>query len=237
MAYKRNGRGGKRRRRNGNRNGNGFAFIPRGGYQPPNFSYWDVGDKLRRDVQRLKGLINVEFKAKDIVFNVNVPLTGNTLLLNGTTKGDNLGQRDGTTFRVKSVQCRGVIQRDATGAPHSLWRWILVIDKQPNSAAFGITDVVNTISPLALRNLNNRKRFVILADNTYVLSADDGTSSERVFFEYYSKMDMITVFNGGNTGLIADIETNALFMIFITDDTTANTPSIDLRTRIRFIDN
>ncbi len=115
-------------------------------------------------------------------------------------------------------------------------RRLIVIDKQPNQATFPIINLLNTgvsLPNYALRELTHRKRFVILKDDRIFLSQTGPQIAE--FPDYYSKIDMITNYDG-NAGTIADIPSNALFVVFVSSEAT-NVPTIQHATRVRYIDN
>ena len=63
--------------------------------KPNKFGYFDMYRKVERDVQKLKGLINVEFKSADTVASSTITTTPLVNLLTGLTKGDDFDNRDG----------------------------------------------------------------------------------------------------------------------------------------------
>lgn len=193
--------------------------------------------QLAKDVVTLKNLINVEFKASTLALTSTVNETGTLQLLNGLTKGDNNNNREGATVRIKSVQLKGNMKIHAT-PEQSLVRRILFIDKQPNQTAPTMAELLDLSSSQptdALRNLNHRKRFVILDDDLITLNKNG--KAIALFPKCYKRVDMITVYDtGSNTGLIADIETNALYVLYVSNQP-SNVPSIEHTARIRYIDN
>lgn len=120
-------------------------------------------------------------------------------------------------------------------ATNTTMRCIIFMDKQPNEtaptmAALLATTVAGGVD--AFRNLDNRKRFVILHDSRMVVSTD---FPERVH-EKYKKMSLVTQYDSGNAGTIADITSNSLYMLQVSDEAT-NTPTQIFNVRLRFIDN
>lgn len=199
--------------------------------------YGPTAVKLASDVYRLKNLINVEFKYAQ-ANSSSTPSTAaaTLLLLNGLTKGDDSTDREGRQIRMKSVQynVRSLINGAATA---TLVRVMLVLDTQPNAAAPTIANILETTGGLyvdAFRNLSNRKRFIILKDDKQVLDSDDQYNNIDCYKQFNPGFK--TVYNSGNAGTIADITTNALYLVAISDEAT-NTPSVNMYYRIRFIDN
>ncbi len=228
MAWRDNRRGRGRGRRS--RRGRKFnSYGPRYG----EFTYGNVLDKVVRDVSRLSGLINTEFKTVDNSSSTTVIDTGLVILLNATVVGDDFDNRDGRQIRFKSVQYAiNVIQHPT--AVSTITRIMIVLDKQPNGVLMVIADLLTSGgNTLDFRNLNNRKRFVIVSD---VIVTQSDTANTTDYRSLYKQMDFKTVYDDSNAGSIADIETNALFMILLSSEA-ANGPTVQVETRCRFIDN
>jgi len=191
--------------------------------------------KLAQRVKRLESLTGKpEFKVIDSVGSTAVSTTGTLTLLNGLAEGDSATTRDGRQVLFKSLQLyvRGTMNGSAT---NTTCRVIIFLDKQPNEtaptmAALLATTVAGGVD--AFRNLDNRKRFVILHDSRMVLSTD---FPERVH-EHYKKMSLVSQYDSGNAGTIADITSNSLYMLQVSDEAT-NTPTQIFNVRLRFIDN
>lgn len=188
--------------------------------------------QLQRDVKNLKNFINVEFKYKDTELSVNPSASGAFYLLNGLQTGDNVINRDGRLVRIKSCQAKYKLTMNAS-ATNTTVRFLWFIDKQANQSTPTGSDLFINVNTQGLKNLNNRKRFVFLKDQTISLSSNSLTEKR---FNYYRKLDMKTVYDAGDAGTIADITTNALYLYVISDEA-VNTPSLELYNRIRFIDN
>ncbi len=224
MAYrkqKRQYRKGPRRRRGGRRN-----------YNNSNFTYGNVLDKVVNDVYRLKGLINVEFKTNDLAASATLTTTPLIAVLNSISTGDQFNTRDGRKVRWKSVQVNLEITMHATPI-NDMVRIMIVIDKQPNEIGLVIGDLLDTTTICSFRNLDQRKRFVILRDDVITLSVGGGTVK---YWNYYRKIDMITIYDDSDAGTIADISTNAMWLVMFSTEAT-NGPTVSRCTRMRFIDN
>ncbi len=211
----------------------------RGGYRRniqrrnrTNFTYGNVVDKVIRDVSVLKGLINTEFKTIDTVNTGTVSTTAGFVLLNGTAPGDDFDTRDGRQIRVKSVQVTITWIQHATAVVTFL-RVIIFIDKQPNEVTPVVTQLLDTSSIVSFRNLDQRKRFIILKDKVLTMS-DVGT--KQGIMKWYKQLDAKTMYDAGTAGTIADITTNALFLMLVSSEA-SNQPTVTRVTRVRFIDN
>lgn len=190
--------------------------------------------QLYKDVAMLKNLINVEFKVSDTTHSEGaLAQVSEGFLLNGLIKGDDISTRDGRQVRWKSVQVDGYWLQHASAVNTNL-RIILVIDKQPSEVEPAFTDIYDTDTELSHRNLNNRKRFVILKVFNQIITTQGGDSMRN--FAFYEKLDMKTVYDASNTGDVGDISSNALYLFFVSNQPT-NRPTVQFNSRMRFIDN
>lgn len=201
-------------------------------------TYSRAGAQLYKDVNMLKNLINVEFKASGDSQNVASSAIAQFFLMNGLTRGDQINQRGGRQVRFKSIQLKGTISRSSasTGVGDRL-RIVVFIDKQANASAPSFSDLFENVlgatpNVSTFRNLDNRKRFVILNDRVYNLDADDPSRE----YNYYRKLDMKTIYDDGNAGTIADITTNSLY-VMVVSNTSVNPPQFNFAYRTRYIDN
>lgn len=184
---------------------------------------------------KVAGLVNVEFKFIDQVTTDN---PGTSVfagqLLNGLTQGDTASTREGRQIRMKSVELmiRANLHASAT---RSTCRILLVLDKQANGSTMTAAQCLENTSVGnvdAMRNLDNRKRFVILMDKRFVLNSDYPEKAMHV----YKKLDIKTIYNSLNNGNVGDINSNALFVWTMSDET-VNVPAITINSRLRWIDN
>jgi len=190
--------------------------------------------QLASDVSKLYGMVNVEYKVKDLVATATPSTSGSLTLLNGLTKGDDYNNRDGRQVRWKSIQMylRSTIHASAT---NTSIRAIIFIDKQASETAptvASLLDITTASGVDAFRNLSNRKRFVILADKRVTLNTDFPEKTTR----YYKKIDMKQIFDDSDAGTVSDVTTNSLYVLFISDEAT-NVPNVIHNFRLRFIDN
>lgn len=188
---------------------------------------------LARDVYNLKKLVNTEYKYIDTGDSGSFSTTPTVTLLNGCAQGTTAITRNGQSIRITSLNFNFYSTIHASAATSTMARILVVLDSQPNGAAMTAQQLLvtaNTVSPMLL---GNARRFRVLMDKRFALSIN-GT---EIFQSHkYFKMDVHTTFNTGSAGTIADIQTNSLYLIQISDQAT-NVPQMTWTARVRFIDN
>lgn len=198
--------------------------------------YYKGGRQIYRDVQALKGMLNVEYKAVTQSYSQNVDSSGtataNVTLLIPPTRGDDINQRDGRTIRYKSIQIEGVASMSASAAATNIYI-ALVWVPQPKGVAPAFSDLLANVTTIGLRNLDKRGDLVVLRKWRFPLNINGVRSRE---FKYYRKLNHKSIFNSGSAGAITDIETGAFFMFQLSNEST-NTPLIAWYSRLRYIDN
>nr|QXP07689.1 MAG: putative capsid protein [Arizlama virus] len=202
---------------------------------------------------------NVERKVNDLtVATYNVNSTGSVTLLALPTVGADFNNRIGRKITLKSVYIRGfggtewALTSGAPGltlsAPSQLHRMMIVFDLQPNGAAPAVTDILVTSSPSSQLNLNNRDRFKIICDKTWTvgpvtqsaaLPAVHSGDPQQYVIKKYKKLNLEMIFNAGGAGTIADVNSGALYMVWVGSATSGtNTDGVaTLSTRVRYSDN
>ena len=152
--------------------------------------------------------------------------------LNDCAQGTTATTRIGRKILMKSILVQGSIV-SSTG---NFARILIVYDRQPNGALPQATDVLTSNTNMAVRNLDNRDRFVILADifpyeqeeNLSNPSANSGFAYKR-----FIKCNLETIYNG-TLGTIADIMSGSLLMMTNINGATITGESGIQRTR--FVD-
>jgi len=154
-------------------------------------------------------------------------------LLNGTVPGDAINQRHARTITVKAIQLDLEIRPAATVMNTSI-RWALVYDAQANGTDAAYTDIFQTISTAAPtdsiqqlhvpRNLSNIDRFKVIKQgklfiNNETLGATSNSAQKPyAYIKKYIKCNLVTKYNSGTSGLIADIQTGSLSLWIIQDN-------------------
>ena len=221
---------GNRNRRYGTR-----VVVPR---KPP--TRWDIYGgalkKLASDVNKVRGMINVEYKYHDFSFTDNSVTTSPvTATVNLVSEGDTDQTHDGAMFRMKSLQIEGSVQLGSASPPH-IARMVLVLDTDSSavSAAPTYNDVYDATGTITnrLRNLDNRSRFIILKEWNWFLQPN-GTEGKR--FSYYRELDHKVQIVG--TASQTNLKKNGLYLMYVSDSSAANNIVLDVTSRIRYIDN
>lgn len=198
-----------------------------------------------------------EQKAIDIALaTYQVNTTGAFTLLNGCIQGTDFNERIGRKIIPRSVYIRGQMYPElartsvTAGVQETLaqlGRMILFVDLQPNGAAPAVTDLLNTASSFSQLNLNNRDRFRILVDKAFAfpnavkaftaLGSTSGTYGSNFKLKIYKKLQMETIYNSGNAGTIADIQSGALYILWLGSEASGTTDINAMATvRLRFSD-
>lgn len=165
-------------------------------------------------------------------------------LLNGIAQGDGPDQRNGRQITMKSIQLRLMISpTDGGTAIAGNVRIVLLLDRQPNSAAPTISDVFTGTNAMTLTNLDNRQRFQILGDMVYDVGGQINLTAAPVAgggfparnCVYYRKYGHTVTYNG-TTNAIGSIASNSIYLICLS----ANSPSTGFQVqgyaRVRFTD-
>lgn len=204
-----------------------------------------------RSIRRLGGFAKEKVEKKFVdtyVTAAQMDSAGTLGLLNGVTQGDDYNERVGREIHMKSLDIRGGIQPQDAQVVDNFARLIVVMDKQANGAApngADILDVSTIAAAFAWNNLNNKDRFVILADKTYMLGGQDLTPATAgntwvqpptiAKVKIHIKLNTPLTFLGTTNG-IGSISTNSIYL-FTVGTAAPNTGHTFIgATRMRFTD-
>lgn len=196
-----------------------------------------------------------ERKVNDInTATYNISTTGSITLLCNPTLGSDFNNRIGRKIVLKSAYIRGRVVTEAsqsavlTNNNCFQARFILFSDLQPNGAAPAVTDLLIEALPSSQLNLNNRDRFKIYCDKEFLFDpwmfsttatqTYSSASRQGYNFKKYKKINLESIYNATNGGTIADIQSGALYMMWI-GNTAAGAGSDGnaiLSTRVRYAD-
>lgn len=208
--------------------------------------------------QTMATMTKPELKAYDIANNyIDFINTGQYEILNVPIKGDDRYERNGRNIRMKSIQIRAAIIREAavvTDISPDFLRYIVVYDKQSNGAPPAMADFLRDATAgaqsnnFSFINLDNRDRFEILRDvsfptnivpaaavqSTLVFDPTKPTYNVDLYIPLKGKEVM---FNSNNAGTSADIQTGALY-IFCANFVTGNNNKYQMQytSRLRYYD-
>jgi len=155
-------------------------------------------------------------------------------LLNGLKLGTSAFQRIGNKITMKSLYWSlgfGLAAADSdpatdTNVLNVPVRMMIVYDKQPNGALPVLGDLLSAFAGVdnttaraidmnSPNNLNNKDRFIVLADKRFILSSN-GNSSRHI--KKYKKLSTSVAYKSGATvGDITDITSGSLYFIAFTD--------------------
>lgn len=199
--------------------------------------YGAAAYQLYKDVQKLKNMINVEFKYYDQSSLNNLTTTPVIQPINLVGEGDTDQTHDGSMFRMKSIQINGTVRNLAASGSNPLKvRMALVLDCDSATATAAPTygeiyDGTGSIEN-RLRNLDNRSRFIILKEWEWMTQAD-GTKGYKI--DYYRTLDHKVQIVG--TATEANLKKNGLYVVMVSQNDTVGNIELDWTSRIRYIDN
>jgi len=153
-------------------------------------------------------------------------------------RGDDINMRIGRQIFMNNMSLHLMCTTTPSTGIASVYRVLIVYDKQTNGAQPAITDVIKAVPINTTHmNLNNRNRFQLIKDSgPILLSGASGDYPMKVSF-FYKKLDLKTTFNEGTAGTIADIVTGGLFVIVASTSPPGSTAgTFDYRCRVRFTD-
>lgn len=173
----------------------------------------------------------------------NFSTAGAVLLLNGVAQGDDYTNRIGRKITMKSILMRFSVFSQATDNLQTgdILRVMIVYDNQSNGVAPTVANILQTASWDSPQNLDNRDRFLVLADKVFnrpaaiyaagvITAGQAGAASRKI----YRKISLQTQFNG--TGAtVGSIAGGSVYMLTIS----AYGAQYDYYSncRIRFTDN
>ena len=157
--------------------------------------------------------IRGEWKYLDVTVNVVMDTSGVVLLLNGLGLGNGASQRVGQNIAIRSIEFRLLSYVNAGTGVDQVHRYALVVDRQANATAMTGAQYLNAATIYGLRLLENRKRFKTLYDKSRYMNATAEPNSGCYTHKYIKlKRPLITEYNTGNAGTIADIVSNSLYL-------------------------
>lgn len=214
-------KGKSRRRARGGRRAPGRAQI-----------YGNAGRQLMRDVNSLRRFINAEFHFSDVTASTTATTSPSLILLNGLSIGDTASTRTGQSIKMDRSDLRVQLSVNATSTTNFV-RLIVVLDKQTNATAMTAADLLVSSTTVSPYSFGAQQRFVPLYDETIALSIYSLGAVTKVI---PLNTNQHVVYNTGNAGTVADIVSNSVYFIFLSDQIT-NPPAILYYNRLWFVDN
>ncbi len=189
-----------------------------------------------------------EFKFHDVdVDDADIASTGTiqTALLT-IPEGNGEEQRVGRRITIRSINWRYTVEKlaaTASSATGTVVRIILVLDKQANGAAPGVTDILESADFQSFNQLANKSRFRTLMDRTVDVNAlsggGNGTAEDygiaRYSDTFFKQCNIpIEYDNSATTGVVTTIRSNNLVALLITE--ASNIAGFESKMRIRYSD-
>jgi len=178
----------------------------------------------KRTVQAIKEIARSagETKRNGVYQSQTQMITNGQNLLNGIAQGDTEITRDGKKINMNGLQINvAVAPASATAVPTYGW-WAVILDRQPNGSALtpaGVYDTTGSVDlMLAVRNVDNLKRYKVLKREDFVVGTiDDGCYPK--FEEYIDLKKALldvdrNVRYSGTGSTIASISTNSLYFVW-----------------------
>lgn len=223
----------------------GFRYrakkLIRKGYKVAKKRYGGKGGIVRlvKDVSWLKGQLNTEMKYIDVNQPVtNIGTSWSLTRLNALSQGSQSTERNGASVRFKTFRIVGNLER--TAGNHRV-RMVIFVDKEPTASLVGSTpNQTELFQSTDLDSFLNydaiqQKRFRILYDRTF---RADGVDNVQQTFKKYIKMSMVTKWLTTTGGTLPqNIQNNAMYIAFMTDDTSGTGVNYKFQSRLTFVDN
>jgi len=183
-----------------------------------------------------------ELKYVDVTANSFFTEAGAVYLLNGLVPGTGASQRIGKKAVMKTLQFRASIGALSAGAEDTIFqgivRFLWIYDKQSNATAPTLAQIFEqTDSGTSFMNMDNRDRFVVLADRQIAMDQSGGHPAAQI--KMYKKINLPTIFNAGTAGTIADITSGSIYLVLISDSVLASPtqlPDVNWTSRFRYDD-
>lgn len=194
------------------------------------------GLSLVSQVHSLQRQMNSEKKYIDVSFTTTSSTTVAFTNINGIQLGTTATTRLGQSLKIVSVYVNGYWDIPSFLTPFTAYcRLIVFIDKQANGATPSASDILTPATVLGAMVVGNSKRFKILMDvRKHISTVGPATAIVRRF----KRVSIKTEYNTGNAGTVADIQTNSMFLMHMSDIAAANgPPSFFADVRSRFVDN
>jgi hypothetical protein len=189
--------------------------------------FWRRGMKK---AMRVISLLNVEFKQFDTGNTDAIDDAGTIYPCSNVAQGDSNVTRDGSSLKVVGLQY-SLFSTIHASATSTMIRAIALIDRQTNGATFSVGNVISNTNVFDFYNLDYERRFVILNDSSFLLSQNNPGN----FKNWSTKLEQHLRYNNA-AGAITSLTESSIAIILISNEET-NTPTIELRTRIMFVDN
>lgn len=185
-------------------------------------------------------MLNTETKVIDREDSTDATDSGTLFHLNPLAQGVTSETRVGASIRMKNIFIRYRVSYNVSGDNNQAVRVIVFVDKQSNGSITTVTDLLETADYLSPLDHLQGKRFHVLCDEMHSLYAGGNGIYNKCFIDLEQTEQTKALGHveyKGTAGTIADVNTNAVYILFISSQATANYPAYDVYSRIKYIDN
>lgn len=221
-----------------------YRRYSRSGYTPRRGAYrrgtqrgpkgkWEqvytYASKALRIANFAKSMLNTEVKYHDTQL-AGTYGPGATFNLSNIAVGDTNTTRDGNSILVKKLNVKYTLTKNSL-APTDFVRVMFYVDHQSRGSKATVTDVLQGDSIDAFMNRDHTARYRILANDVFALN--DNTPNVYVDrnFDLSHKIKY-----DGTANTEADLDSGGVYVLITSKDPT-NIGTVDLDSRLRFIDN
>ncbi len=95
--------------------------------------------------------------------------------------------RIGNKVQMKTIELKFSLQNSDTSVPNQM-RLLVVVDKQPNAAAFALSALLDSNAMHSQRTLSGMSRFRVLLDEVIVANQNGGSTIDAFFFKRFIKI-------------------------------------------------
>lgn len=160
---------------------------------------------------------------------------GAATLLNGISEGATSTSRVGRKISMVKLTVYWSAYLASTSIGGSPIRVMIIYDKQANTAAPAVLTWLNTNDFHSQNQLYNSDRFITVG--SWITDTISVGGNYCVAGKWSRSIDLETIYNDGNAGLISDIQTGSLYLTTAQNGQIGTAgPSFQFISRLRFID-
>lgn len=182
----------------------------------------------------------IEYKYNDISLNAVIYYMYTTvgfIHLTGMVQGASPSMRVGTRVSIKGVYINAIVSAPATQTNAEICRLMLLCDRQANGQAPSAGDIGIT-SASSMYNPNGKPRFFIMWDKHFSIAVQTQDNGARFLEKYiHFRQPLVVQYNLGVSGLVNDVNSNSIFLIFCgTATATGTAPRLTGYVRLLYTD-
>jgi len=188
--------------------------------------------KLNRRINSIEKGKYKELKTFDSVSTTTAVPAGLLYCISNMAQGDTSITREGLQIQPRNLQFKITCTVDAAFRT-SLNRIIILEDKEQHGVIPTIADVLEAVSCTDFTEHDTRPRFRIIRDMVIPIN----NTRRQIFLKGIIKFGKSKkIYYSGTTAADVSQGKNALYVIYMTSESTGNGPDIQVRTRLRFVD-